>query len=71
MAITLATAQANLDRWIEADAKAAEGGRRFELETGRSLTGHSPAEIARQIAYWSRVVSRLEGRPIASRGRLG
>lgn len=60
---TLADAQAHLDAWLAADLAVASG-QAYTIGS-RSLTRANSAEIAKQIAYWSAEVTRLE----AGRGR--
>lgn len=55
--ITLAQAQAQLDKWIEADTKVAKN-QSYSIN-GRSLTRANAGEISSKIDYWSKKVSQL------------
>lgn len=55
--ITLAKAQAQLDLWIEADAKVASG-QSYSIGN-RSLSRADAGEITRKIDYWDGKVKQL------------
>ena len=55
--LTLARAQENLERWLNADAAAAAG-KSYTIGT-RSFTKQDAAEIRESIDYWSAKVSTL------------
>jgi len=57
MAITLETAQAQLDAWIAADAAVSKG-QAYEI-AGRKMTRADAAAITEKIDYWNRWVNRL------------
>jgi hypothetical protein len=65
--ITLATAQAQLDLWVEADARVSKN-QSYSI-AGRSLTRADAGTITEKIDYWQRQVSRLSARA-AGRSRV-
>lgn len=62
--ITLATAQAQLDLWLAADAAVASG-QSYSIKD-RSLTRADAGEITQKIEYWNGWVQKLQR---AARGR--
>lgn len=68
MAITLSTAQAQLDTWIAASTAVATAGQSYTIN-GRTLTRTNAGEIRQMIDYWSSKVSELEGKA-AGRSRV-
>lgn len=58
--ITLATAEAQLQIWIDADAAVAKN-QSYSI-AGRSLTRTDAGEITEKINYWQAQVSRLSAR---------
>jgi hypothetical protein len=64
--ITLATAQAQLDLWLAADAAVAAG-QSYSIKD-RSLTRADAGEITRKIEYWNNWVQKL-ARAASGRGR--
>lgn len=58
--ITLAQAQAQLDKWLEADAAVAQS-QSYSI-AGRSYTRADAAVITAKIEYWSDKVAALSGR---------
>lgn len=65
--ITLETAQAQLDRWVAADAAVSES-QSYSI-AGRSLTRADAGEITEKIKYWQRQVARLSNAS-SRRGRV-
>ena len=57
MGISLETAQAHLNKWLEADLKVANG-QRYEID-GMSLTQTDADLITQKINYWQSIVNRL------------
>lgn len=68
MAISLPTAQAQLDAWIAASTAVATAGQSYTIN-GRTLTRANVAEIQQMIEFWSSKVSELEGKA-AGRSRV-
>lgn len=64
--ITLATAQAQLDLWLAADAAVAAG-QSYSIKD-RSLSRADAGEITRKIEYWNNWVQKLS-RAASGRGR--
>lgn len=58
--ITLATAEAQLQVWLEADAAVAKG-QSYSI-AGRSLARTDATAITEKIDYWQSQVSRLSAR---------
>lgn len=56
-AISLATAQAQLQAWLDADAAVATG--QSYIMHGRSLTRANASEITQKIQYWEQRVNQL------------
>lgn len=59
MAITLTTAQSQLDAWIAASTAVATSGQEYWIN-GRKLTRADAGEIRQMIDYWERKVLQLE-----------
>lgn len=57
--MTLARAEAQLELWLDADAKTARG-QAYSID-GRSLTRADAGEITNKINYWQGWVERLSG----------
>lgn len=68
MAITLTTAQAQLDAWIAASTAVATSGQEYWIN-GRKLTRADAEQIRQMIDYWSSKVSELEAKA-TGRGRV-
>lgn len=68
-AITLATAQQQLDAWIAADLAVSKG-QAYEI-AGRKMTRTDAAEITNKIEYWSKQVERLNSSRNGPRVRYG
>lgn len=69
MAITLTTAQTNLDAWVTADAALAEA-QSYSITTGggsRTLTRSNAKEVRDQINYWQRIVNELTAKAAGSK----
>lgn len=66
-AISLATAQAHLEKWVEADAAVASN--QSYAIAGRSLTRADAAEITAKIQFWEAKVNRLQ-RASSGRSRI-
>lgn len=66
MAITLSTAQAQLDTWIAASAAVATAGQSYTI-SGRTFTRANAGEIRQMIDYWSAKVSELEAKAAGRR----
>ncbi|SFI31285.1 DUF6148 family protein [Nitrosomonas sp. Nm34] len=62
--ITLEQAEAELDRWMEANKKVASG-QSYEID-GRRLDRVNAKEIREQITYWNGMVKDLS---VKARGR--
>lgn len=59
MAITLATAEARLAAWVEADEVVSRS-QSYTID-GRQMTRADAAEITAKIEYWERKVRQLNG----------
>lgn len=68
MALTLTTAQSQLDAWVAASAAVATAGQSYTIN-GRTLTRANANEIRQMIDYWSTKVSQLEEKA-AGRSRV-
>jgi hypothetical protein len=69
-AISLATAQAKLQLWLDADeALAVSASYEFEVSgTRRKLTRADAPEIQKRINYWMTMVNRLQARGTTAPG---
>ena len=68
MAITLTTAQSQLDAWIAASNAVATAGQSYTIN-GRTMTRANLGEIRQMIDFWSGKVSELEHKA-AGRSRV-
>lgn len=57
--LTLDRAKANLELWLDADAKTARG-QSYTID-GRALTRADAGEITRKIDYWQGKVDMMSG----------
>jgi hypothetical protein len=64
--ITIAQAQAQLDLWLDADARVSKG--QSVSMSDRTVTQADAAEITKKIEYWSGKVAQLT-RASSGRGR--
>ena len=67
---TLAQAEAQLEKWLDASLNAAEA-QETRLETGRAIRRAEASEIRAQIQYWTRVISTIKrgSRPLGRPAR--